>query len=170
MDQEKSWYVFKITSRHEKKAEAYLNTKGIECYLPLSSKKRKWSDRIKLIDFPLFPGYLFVHINWEENRNDIFKAPGVFGFIRNEKGPIVMPDKDIETIKALVSSARDLKVASLENFPAGHPIRIVFGSLKGLEGTVDTVKNNRFLFVKMKLLGQMIRVQMDVDDVEKVLY
>ena len=59
--QQEAWYALYARSRHEKVVDDLLRRKGIETFLPVRKIKRRWSDRVKLIEEPLFKGYLFVH-------------------------------------------------------------------------------------------------------------
>src|SRR6185369_12090566 len=56
------WFAIQTRSRHEKKVADELTGRGVEVFLPLIKQMRKWSDRTKKVDFPLFAGYAFVHI------------------------------------------------------------------------------------------------------------
>jgi transcription antitermination factor NusG len=164
----KKWYVFKVTSRHEKKVANQLEKKNIEYFLPLNPKKRNWSDRIKIVDFPLFPGYIFIKIDWALEKNTVFTASGIYGFIMRNEKPAVMSDEDIEMIASLVRSSRELTVASDENFPVGTEVVMEQGPLKGVKGVVEGIKNKKRIYVRIPLLGQMIIVEADVLDIEKI--
>ena len=58
-----SWFAIHVRSRHEFKVSDRLTNNGIETFLPVVERMSKWKDRKKLVDFPLFPSYLFVRIN-----------------------------------------------------------------------------------------------------------
>jgi transcription antitermination factor NusG len=64
------WYAIYTRPRWEKKVNGLLEAKGIESYCPLNRVRRKWSDRIKTIEEPLFKSYVFVKIA-EETRLSI---------------------------------------------------------------------------------------------------
>ena len=72
------WYAVWTKSRQEKSAAATLGSLGISHYLPLYSELRQWSDRKQAIQVPLFPGYLFVHVNpLSRNKRKVLMTPGV---------------------------------------------------------------------------------------------
>ena len=50
-----SWYAIQIKSRLANVASATLHGKGYEELLPLYPCRRQWSDRIKVLELPLFP-------------------------------------------------------------------------------------------------------------------
>ncbi|PYV81621.1 MAG: hypothetical protein DMG05_29645, partial [Acidobacteria bacterium] len=53
------WFALVVRSQHEKMVASVLHSKGYEEFLPLYTVKRRWSDRIKQLELPLFPGYVF---------------------------------------------------------------------------------------------------------------
>jgi len=167
---EKKWYVFKVMSRHEKQAADHLKRKGIQHYLPLRPRKRTWSDRTKIIDFPVFPGYIFAKIDWGSEKNTVFGASGICGYITvDDKQPAVMTEEDLQIIETLVQGPAELTVASDENYPSGSEIVIDHGPFKGIQGVVSGVKNKKTLFVKIPFLSQMVSVEIDAMDVEKIV-
>src|SRR5579862_1777527 len=70
------WYALQVRSRYETTISCLLRAKGFEPMLPLYSSRRRWSDRIKEIQTPLFPGYLFCQFD-PQNRLPILSTPGV---------------------------------------------------------------------------------------------
>ena len=101
---ERHWYAVSTRSRHEKVVAEQLWQKQIECFLPLREVLSKWKDRRKKVQFPLFPGYLFVHVKIQERRLDILKVPSVVRIITIEREPAAIPDMQIEALKRLVFS------------------------------------------------------------------
>ena len=75
-----NWYVVYTKPRWEKKVVEQLNQKGIECYCPLITQVRQWSDRKKKVDVPLFNSYVFVHLE-ESDRNSVFLSSGVVRYL-----------------------------------------------------------------------------------------
>ena len=63
------WIVVRSKPRAEKVAFDQLMKKGIEVYLPLVKERRKWSDRKKWVELPLFSSYLFAKV---ELKNSIY--------------------------------------------------------------------------------------------------
>ncbi len=60
-----NWYAINTRSRHEKQVDSFLSERGIETFLPLVHTLSRRKDRKKYVDFPLFPGYMFVHADKE---------------------------------------------------------------------------------------------------------
>jgi len=101
--------------------------------LPLCRFKRQWSDRIKVIEQPLFPGYLFGRFCLED-RVRVLQAPGVKQIIGIGNTPVPISDGEIENLKALISSGSLL--APWPYLYAGQRVRIARGPLAGIEGFV----------------------------------
>src|SRR4030095_6000510 len=99
--------------RWEKKVHRLLEEKGIESYCPLNKVHRKWSDRIKLIDEPLFKSYVFVKVN-EEEKTPVRMTQGVVNFIYWLGKPAIIKEKEIVTIKKFLNEHHDVEVRSIE--------------------------------------------------------
>lgn len=159
------WYAVYTKSRHEKVAAEELWQKSIECFLPLQERLSKWKDRRKAVQFPLFPGYLFVRVAITERRLDILKVPSVVRIIGFRGRPEPIPEEQIQGVKTLVFNQMEL-----DPYPyisEGDRVRIVRGPLRGLEGIL-LEKKNRFTFVlSIDLIQQSVACEIDAADVEK---
>ena len=60
-----AWYALTVAPRKEKITAQTLRAEGFEDFLPLYSSTRQWSDRIKRLENPLFPGYVFCRFGSE---------------------------------------------------------------------------------------------------------
>ena len=99
-----SWYAVYTKSRHEKIVAETLWHKQIECFLPLREVLSQWRDRRKLVQFPLFPGYLFVHVPMEKRRIDILRVPSVVRIVGFQGVPEPIPEDQVQAVKSLVFS------------------------------------------------------------------
>jgi transcriptional antiterminator NusG len=167
-DTTKNWYALCVKSRHEFIAFSGLIRKEIETFLPSTKRFRQWRDRRKLVEFPLFPGYMFVHIqpNPEEFLN-VLKSGGVVSFVSLTPGhPTPVPFSEITSLKLVVESGKELNIYS--SLKEGSLVRVKMGPLKGAEGIL-TQKDNQYMFsVNIKLLGRSIGVKVHADDLELV--
>jgi len=152
------WFAVQIRTRREALAAEYLDGKGYEWFLPLYKARRPWSDRIKELDVPLFPGYLFCRFN-PQHRLPILKTPGVIQIVGCNRVPIPVDDGEIAAIQKLISSG-------LPNQPwpflsAGDRVRIESGPLRGAEGILTTFKGNHRLVLSISLLQRSVAVDID---------
>ena len=162
------WYAAYVRSRHEFRVHEYLASARIETFLPTITRLSRWKDRKKLVTFPLFPGYLFVHIC---NRKDAFlpilKIPGVVKFLSSRPGPPdPVPDSQIASLKNLVAAGKDI-----EPYPylqEGRRVRIKWGPLKGVEGILVEKRGQHMLVLSIDILQQGASVRIDAADVEPV--
>ena len=166
--QTKQWFVLYVTNRHEKKVAEYFGKQGLEFYLPLVKRKSKWSDRIKEIETPLLPGFIFTRLSWAEEHIKALQHPGALSFLREKGKPAVMPETEVENLRLLVAKAEDIDVNPDEHFPPGQSVRLRGGALKGVRGVVTRVKNKNRVFVRVPLLDQMVSTEVDLTDLDVV--
>jgi transcription antitermination factor NusG len=162
------WYAVHVRSRHEFKVLDRLTKAGIDAFLPVVERLNKWKDRKKLVSFPLFPGYLFVHIHKiYDTMLAILKTPGVVRFISNIPGePEPVPDDQIISLKRLVESKENL-----DPYPylkEGQRVRIKKGPLKGVEGILVERHGQHILVLSVDILRQGVSIKIDASDVESV--
>src|ERR1700691_2358771 len=92
------WFALRVKSRSEKIVATIARNKGFEEFLPLYQSRRRWSDRFKSVDLPLFPGYVFCRLN-PEFRLPVLTIPGVLSFVGIGKIPVPIADAEIDTIQ-----------------------------------------------------------------------
>jgi transcription antitermination factor NusG len=159
------WFALQVRMRHEAGVADHLQGKGYEWFLPLYKTRRRWSDRVKQIDSPLFPGYLFCRFN-PHDRLPILKTPGVTQIVGYNHVPVPVDEQEIEAIRRLVASG-------VPNFPCayleiGSKVRIEAGALRGLEGILMDIKGKRRLVLSITLLQRSVAVEIDSDAVSVV--
>src|SRR5438552_18138361 len=97
------WYALQVRPRFEKVVAAHLKSKGYEEYLPLYTSRRRWSDRVKTIELPLFPGYIFCRFD-VQNRLPVLIVPGVTSIVGIGKVPAALAETEISSIQEVVTS------------------------------------------------------------------
>lgn len=157
------WLALKTRSRHEAVASLSLAARGWETFLPTCPTRRRWSDRVKVVHLPLFPGYLFLRPHSPFLR-PVLDAPGVTSFVSFGGRPAPIPDAEIEALQRLAASGL---AASDYPFPrAGDRVRIRAGSLEGVEGLLLKVRNQWRLVLRVELLQRAVSVEIDRELVE----
>jgi transcription antitermination factor NusG len=152
------WYALQVRTRYESGVASFLEGSGYELFLPLHTCRRRWSDRIKKVETPLFPGYLFCRFN-AQDRLPILKAPGVIQIAGYNRIPFPVEDSEIRAIQALMASG-------LPNQPwpflgVGDRVRIDAGPLRGHEGTLVEFKGSHRLVLSITLLQRAVAVEID---------
>ncbi len=107
------WFAIYTKPRWEKKVNQLLTDKGVECYCPLNKVKRKWSDRTKTIEEPLFKSYVFVKVT-EEERTKVRLTNGVVNFVYWNGKPAIVREKEIQTIKLFLDEHENVQVRPMD--------------------------------------------------------
>lgn len=160
------WYVVYTKSRSEKKVNKELIDNGYVSYLPLIKTMRRWSDRKKKVEQPLIPGYVFVNTH-PSYFTKILQINGVVNFVKFNKRPAIVKDVDIENIKILLKEKENVTVIN-KQFSKGEEVLISDGKFKGFKGIVDYQRGKRNLMVSLLELGMSIKVEIPIEDVNKL--
>jgi len=158
------WHALYTRSRHEKRVEQRLRRIGVDPFLPLAPVVSRWTDRRKLIYRPLFPSYVFFE-SGEQGLFDVARVDGVIRVLgRSLVKPTIVEDRVIRSLKQLAASG--VRVERCATFKKGDRARVVRGPLKGLEGTLITIRRRVRLVIWVKLIGSGAAVEVASDDVE----
>jgi transcription antitermination factor NusG len=152
------WYALQIRSRWENSAAGLLRGKGLETLLPTYSTKRKWSDRFKVVESPLFPGYVFCRFD-VHNRLPVLVTPGVISVVGRGKTPVPVDDAEILAIQTAVGSG-----VQLEPWPyveLGERVRIKDDVLNGMEGILTSFKGSHRVVISVTLLRRSVALEID---------
>ena len=153
------WYALQVRAGMERTAAAGLRGKGYEEFLPLYSVRRRWSDRIKEVEVPLFPGYLFCQFDPLDRLVPVLTTPGVNRIVSAGRTPIPVVAEEIDAIHRIVESG--LAAEPWPFLTAGCPVAIERGPLAGLEGVLSRVAGGHRLVVCVSLLQRSVAVQLD---------
>ena len=164
---EPCWYALQTMPRHEKKVSDELQAKQIRSFLPAISEVRQWSDRKRVIETPLFPGYVFVQIVAEPStRVAVQRTNGVVGFVGVRGIGTPIPESEITAVQAVIAQQVPLRALPFLNI--GQRVRIRGGALDGIEGILDAVKGDQSLVISVKLIQRSLAVRIAGYQVEPV--
>lgn len=151
------WYVLYTKSRNEKLVAEKLRQRGIEVYCPLKKTQRKWSDRLKVVDEPLFRSYCFVNLA-DHERNRVFSVPGVVRYLFWLQKPAIVRDVEIEIIRHLLNDFdhSNLQVGIIK---PGDRLSIASGSFSDFSGEVIS-QQGKLVSVVLDSLGLVIKVDL----------
>ena len=152
------WYAIYTRPRWEKKVSSLLVEKGIESYCPLNKVRRKWSDRIKTIEEPLFKSYVFVKIE-DAERTNVRMTSGVVNFVYWDGKPALIREKEIQTIKRFMDEYENVDVVRMELSPEER-VRVTSGPMMDQEGRIIELKN-KTAKVCIDSLGYMLIAYID---------
>ena len=154
----KKWFAVYTRPRWEKKVHKLLEEKGIESYCPLNKVHRKWSDRIKIVDEPLFKSYVFVKVS-EDEKTFVRMTNGVVNFIYWLGKPAIIKEKEIETIKKFLNDYHNVEVRAID-IKAGKKVMVQSGILMGKEGIVKKVLHKK-VEVVIESIGFVLSAYID---------
>jgi transcription antitermination factor NusG len=154
----KRWFAIYTRPRWEKKVTALLVQKGIESYCPLNKVRRRWSDRIKIIEEPLFKSYVFVKVD-EDERTNVRMTDGVVNFVYWNGKPALIREKEIQTIRKFLNEHENVSVVKM-NFEPDERVRVTAGPMMDREGKVLEIKN-KMVKVCIDSLGYMLIAYID---------
>lgn len=159
------WFALQVRTRYEALVAEHLQGKGYEWFLPVYTRRTRWSDRVKEADLPLFPGYLFCRFD-PRNRLPILKTPGVTQIVGYNHSPVPVEESEIRAIRTLVASG--VPNAPCAYLEVGSRVRIQNGALRGIEGILIELKGKRRLVLSISLLQRSVAVEIDSDAVRLV--
>jgi transcription antitermination factor NusG len=160
-----SWYAIYTKSRFEKKIFHSLRSKGFHVFLPLVKEKRMWSDRIKTVEVPLLPSYVFVRTA-REKFAQIYPYPGFVRFVSFQGKPCEIREEEIALLEQIVEHGFHVQQSPLCDL--GDRVRITRGPLRGWEGCVEKKKGASRVVFRFDCIQQAISVEVEVGDVELV--
>lgn len=150
------WFAILVRTGREKTANLLLENSGYECLLPVNKSTRRWSDRTKVIEMPLFPGYLFCRMN-PHNRLTVLMTPGVMQIVGIGKTPIPVEEEEIEAIQRVQKSG--LSAMPWPYMQIGNVAQILDGPLRGLTGIIVKIKSGIKVVLSVSLLQRSVAVE-----------
>lgn len=156
---EPAWYAVQVRSRKESYIASQLENRGIECFLPKFRSVRRWSDRIKELDQPLFPGYLFCSFHLDDRR-PLLLTPGVMQIVGTARTPTAVAPSEILALQQAVAAG-----VPRQPWPfieVGEQVRVVYGSLSGLEGILLNFKGSHRVVLSVTLLQRSVAFEVDL--------
>jgi transcription antitermination factor NusG len=165
MHEDSAWWVLYTRHQHEKTVAEMLSEKGFEVFLPLYESIRRWKDRKKLLNLPLFPCYVFVQ-GGIDRRLQVVTTPGIYTILFHGERVAIVPEAEIQAIRRIVEGK--FRVEPHPFLKCGERVRVTRGSLEGVEGILVRKKNLYRLVISVDMMAQAVAVEIDADDVEPV--
>ncbi|MFD2527180.1 UpxY family transcription antiterminator [Flavihumibacter stibioxidans] len=159
----KTWYALYTKPRWEKKVHELMLRRGVESYCPLNKVRRKWSDRYKVIEEPLFKSYLFVHIA-ENQKTEVRYVDGVVNYVYWLGKPAKLKAEEIARIKRFLGEHTDVKVIQVLEPKPGDKVIITSGAFMENEGTILSA-DKKWVEVRIDSLGFKLVAQMEKEKV-----
>lgn len=168
MSSARQWLVAYVQSCLEKKTAERLTAMGVECYLPVQTEIRQWSDRRKKVQHLVIPMMIFVHVTPKERPLPLtLQAVSRYMVLRGESTPAVIPDEQMERFRFMLDYSPEAVELCSTPLAAGDAVKVIKGPLAGLEGELITVGGKSKVAVRLDMLG-CAQVDMPIGFVEKV--
>src|SRR5437764_13890023 len=132
----KPWFALRVKPNYEKRVATALRGKGFEELLPLYRSKRRWSDRVKVMDLPLFPGYLVCRLDLTA-RLPLVTTPGFLYIVGVGKNPQPVDEAEIMAIQSVMRSG--VPVTPWPSLVVGQKVQLQHGPLRGLVGILTKI-------------------------------
>lgn len=162
---ESHWFAAYTSPRHEKQVALQMERRQVRNFLPLYRSVRRWKDRRKVLDLPLFPGYIFACIA-AADRLRVLEIPGVVELVSFQGRPAALPEAEIEALqRALTASGR---VEPHPFLSVGRRVRVQGGPMAGAEGILVRKKDKLRVVLSIELIQRSIAVEVDEFDIRPI--
>jgi transcription termination/antitermination protein NusG len=153
-----TWFVVQVVPQFETRVASILESKGYQRFAPTYPSRRQWSDRVKTLQKPLFPGYVFVQIPGLNISGLLCSTPGVVRLLSFGGRPSPVPDSEIDAIRRLTALGKPLPTRYLS---LGQKVEIKDGPFAGIVGMVKQIRNRACLVISVQLISQSIYVDVE---------
>lgn len=165
---EKRWLAAYVKMHHEKKVRDRFTEMGIGNFLPVQEEIRLWSDRKKKVERILIPMMIFVHVDAREQRTVITHSSVLrYLTLRGEHTPTAIPDDQMERFRFMLDHSDSAVGFNAGDLQPGEKVRVIKGSLAGLEGELITLEGRSKIAIRIRQLG-CATVEMGISSVEKI--
>jgi len=161
------WYAAYTSANHEKRVAQQLEWRSVDHFLPVYESVRRWKDRRVRLQWPLFPGYVFVRLGLRD-RLRVLAVPGVARLVGFDGRPTPVPAEDIEAIRTCLAGNRDVQPHPYVR--CGQRVRVLSGPLAGFSGIVLRQKNRTRFVISFEVLERSVAVEMDDYDLHAVVH
>lgn len=165
MKTEFKWFALTAKHQHEASVARLLSAKGLQVFYPTCSTVHRWKDRNKILQLPLFPGYVFFG-DGLHRRIEILSTPGVFSIVSFGRMAAEIPPEEIDGIRKATDSALALQPHPF--LSEGEQVRVTRGPLAGVCGILLRHKDSFRLVISIELLGRSAAVEIDAATVERI--
>jgi transcription antitermination factor NusG len=152
------WYAVQVHAGREKWVASYLSDRGLDHLLLLRREKRRWTDRFKTIEIPLFAGYVFCRFGALE-RSTVLSAPGALRVVGCGRTPLPIEDEEIAALQILNKS--EYTLVEWPYLTEGDSVRLEGGALDGLLGIVVRAPGGYRVVVSVTIMQRSVAVEVE---------
>jgi transcriptional antiterminator NusG len=164
---DRRWLCMQVRSGCEFRSALGLQERGYEYFVPVFKQKRQWSDRTKIVEVPLFTGYVFLRFD-AKNMHPVITVPGVIRFVGTGKMPTPIENSEIEALQ--LTTRAGLTCGPCAFLEIGQEVEIRLGPLAPLRGKIVRFKNKQRLVLSVNLIRKAVFVEIDGYEVAPVAW
>ncbi len=161
------WFAAYTLPRYEKKAKVQLDKQGIVNWLPLQRIRRRWSDRWKWVEEPVFRSYLFVYIS-EREYFQTLNSYGIIRFVAFNGQPVRVPENQMDFLRRMLDTGYELETGDM-NLEPGDKVEVLTGPLAGRQGVLVSRAGDKKFRVDLDFLGQSVYITVPAENLTKQL-
>jgi transcription antitermination factor NusG len=161
-----NWLAVYTKPRWEKKVAERIASKGLEVYCPLNKVRKKWSDRYKVVEEPLFKSYVFVKI-LEQDQICVRLTDGVVNFVYSQGKPAPIKEQEIALIRRFLNEYKEVQ-SNPVGLKKGSKVRVKSGVLMDREGIILDVQNKK-AYVLLESLGYELTASFELAGLEPLI-
>lgn len=165
------WYALYTRARHEKRVDSRLRQRGIEAYLPLIPRTSQWHDRKRVVEWPMFSGYVFARVSPDQMTRAL-DTPGVASVVRQGGEPAPIPEEEIDNVRRFAAAIAETGEApvSAPYVQEGQRVRVVSGPLSSVEGTVIERRGGGRVVIQIgvRAIGQGMKLDVDETNLRSI--
>lgn len=147
-----NWYVLYTSARAEKQVEQRLKLLDIEAFLPMHFSPRRWSDRVKMVEVPLFSSYIFVRTTDAVLRT-LLSVAGVSRIVFFNAQPAIVSPKEIAAIAKFLTLAKEREL----EYNIDEEVLIACGPMKDIAGKIKKI-GKEYIILYIEQLGSTVCV------------
>ncbi|HYZ83494.1 MAG TPA: transcription termination/antitermination NusG family protein [Bryobacteraceae bacterium] len=159
------WFALRVRSNFENTTSTLLRNQGFDVFQPCYRQRRKWTDRYKEVELPMFPGYTFCRLDLND-RLPVLKTPGVVDLVRFGRNILPVDPVELEQIRRVAESR--FAAEPIPFLRVGQLVEVAFGPLTNCQGILIQLKGSSRLVVSVSLLQRSVAVEMNTDWVRPI--
>jgi len=160
------WYAITTKYKCEKYVAAALKQKGLEAYVPLLVRTKRYTRKIKKYEIPLINCYAFVCIA-QRDRVKVLEVPYVRQFVGFEGKMVSVPEDEMQMMRRVVGEMSEV-IAEPRNWLEGDLVEVIAGHLTGIRGTLIEQSGKHEFIIELESLGYQLRMVVDRSVLRKV--
>lgn len=164
-----SWMAFRTRVRAEKLVARIIAGRGIETYVPVREERRRWSDRWKVVETPVFNCYVFARPP-RDSWHRLLEIGHVWCVVRDGDAPALIAQHEIDNLRRFVGALGDAEPEVAIELPAvGELVTIARGPFAGIAGRVTSHRGGYRLSVSIEAAALTASVVIDAVDLDTLV-